>query len=251
MKHFIQISLCAVILTLCASGFVAAQTTAIKTQATTPLIASIDDYKAATAKLIPLQEAEVKTATDKLEQLRKLVADGLVARNELADGEQAVAAAEAKLAATKQQIADADQKIAAAKAADELAKVQVAENQLALARAKNVRTLTQPTMLRYNGQAGLGNFVIANLPTIQSFFFDKFGHALPTSAIGQSSTHNALGYDHRNAVDVALKPDSVEGQALISFLQSKGIPFLAFRAAIPGVATGAHIHIGNPSHRLA
>ena len=37
--------------------------------------------------------------------------------------------------------------------------------------------------------------------------------------------------------------------ALISYLQSHGIPFSAFRTAIPGVATGPHIHIGMPSHR--
>jgi len=49
---------------------------------------------------------------------------------------------------------------------------------------------------------------------------------------------------------VALHPDSPEGKGLIKYLQDQGIPFLAFRAAIPGVATGPHIHIGNPSRRL-
>jgi len=63
-------------------------------------------------------------------------------------------------------------------------------------------------------------------------------------------TLDILGYDHRNAVDVALHPDSAEGKALINHLQNQGIPFLAFRAAVPGVATGPHIHIGNPSHRI-
>jgi len=50
---------------------------------------------------------------------------------------------------------------------------------------------------------------------------------------------------------VALHPDSAEGRALIGFLQARGIPFLAFRGAVPGVATGPHIHIGSPSHRLS
>jgi hypothetical protein len=251
MKHFIQCSVCAAILTLFACGFAAAQTAATADKAGLSLIASTEEYKTATEKLIPLQEAEVKSATDKLEQLRQLVADGLVARNELEDSEQALTAAQAKLAETKQQIANADRLISETKAAEELAKSQAAKNQLALAQAKKMRSLTTPTMLRYGGQARVGNWVIANLPTIQTFFVNKFGHALPTSAIGQSATHNALNYDHRNAVDVALRPDSVEGQALISYLQSQGIPFLAFRAAAPGVATGPHIHIGNPSHRLA
>jgi hypothetical protein len=251
MKHLIQSSICAVILTLFAVGFAAAQTAAPANKPETSLVTSTEDYKNATEKLIPLQEAEVKTATEKLEQLRKLVADGLVARNELDASEQELTAAQARLAETKQQIANADHLIAETKKAEELAKTQAAQNQIAMAQANRIRNLTRPTILRYGGQAGVGSSIIANLPTIQTFFLNKFGRALPTSAIGQSATHNALNYDHRNAVDVALRPDSVEGQALISYLQSNGIPFLAFRAAVPGVATGPHIHIGNPSHRLA
>jgi hypothetical protein len=251
MEHFIQSSVCAVILTLFASGFAAAQTSAPAEKAAPSLITSTEEYKAATQKLIPLQEAEVKTATVKLEQLRQLVADGLVARNELEASEQVLTAAQAKLEETNQQIANADRLIAETKAADELAKSQAANSQIALARANKIRSLTRPTMLRYGGQAGVGSSIIASLPTIQTFFLSRFGRSLPTSAIGQSATHNALGYDHRNAVDVALQPDSVEGQALIAYLQSQGIPFLAFRAAVPGVATGPHIHIGSPSHRLA
>lgn len=251
MNHFIQSSVCAVILTLFAGGFAAAQTSATANMAGSSLIGSTEEYKAATEKLIPLQEADVKTATDKLEQLRKLVADGLVARNELEASEQALTMAQAKLAETKQLVTSADRLIAETKAADELAKSQATKNQIALAQANKIRSLTKPTILRYGGQAGVGSSIIAALPTIQTFFLNKFGRTLPTSAIGQSTTHNALNYDHRDAVDVELRPDSVEGQALISYLQSQGIPFLAFRAAVPGVATGPHIHIGNPSHRLA
>ena len=44
-------------------------------------------------------------------------------------------------------------------------------------------------------------------------------------------------------------PDGAEGQALMEFLRASGIPFSAFRMAIPGTATGPHIHIGQPSHR--
>jgi len=48
---------------------------------------------------------------------------------------------------------------------------------------------------------------------------------------------------------VALHPDSREGQSLIAYLRQSGIPFIAFRGAVPGAATGAHIHIGQPSPR--
>jgi hypothetical protein len=57
------------------------------------------------------------------------------------------------------------------------------------------------------------------------------------------------GLDHRQGLDVGLHPDSVEGSAFVEFLRAEKIPFLVFRQAIPGVATGPHIHIGWPSHR--
>jgi len=71
------------------------------------------------------------------------------------------------------------------------------------------------------------------------------------SAVGQTETHNQLGFDHREAVDVAVHPDSAEGQALIGYLTSQGVSFIAIRGAIHGSATGAHIHIGPPSKRIA
>jgi hypothetical protein len=52
-------------------------------------------------------------------------------------------------------------------------------------------------------------------------------------------------------MDVAVHPDSAEGRALMAYLQSQGIPYTAFRAPLAGNATGAHIHIGSPSRRLA
>ena len=68
------------------------------------------------------------------------------------------------------------------------------------------------------------------------------------SAVGQTVTHNQLGFDHREAVDVALHPDSAEGQALIGYLTSQGVSFIAIQGD-SGSATGAHIHIGPPSRR--
>jgi hypothetical protein len=68
--------------------------------------------------------------------------------------------------------------------------------------------------------------------------------------MGQSRTHDRLGLDHRDAIDVALRPDSPEGRDLMAYLRKAGIPFLAFRGKIASVSTGAHIHIGRPSPRL-
>ena len=90
---------------------------------------------------------------------------------------------------------------------------------------------------------------LADSQKVERFFFTKFGRPLPTSAFGQSDIHNRWGLDHRQGLDVGLHPDSPEGIALIDFLRAEKIPFLAFRHAIFGVATGPHIHIGQPSHR--
>jgi hypothetical protein len=84
---------------------------------------------------------------------------------------------------------------------------------------------------------------------IKPFFLSKFGRTLPVSAFGQTRLHSRLGFDHRNSVDVALSPDSREGRALLGKLRAFGVPFITFRKAIPGIATGAHIHIGRPSPR--
>lgn len=207
------------------------------------LIEATRKLKGDSENLVRLQEAELTKATEKLEQLRTLVADGLVAKNELQLSEENLSAIQKRLETTRQQVANADRTISDIVASEQLAKSQAATAKL-LAKSRSFLT---PTILRYNGPT---NWAIANLGQIQGFFSSKFGRSLPTSAVGQSGTHNQLGYDHRHAVDVALHPDSVEGKVLISYLQSQGIPFLAFRAAVPGVATGPHIHIGPPSHRL-
>jgi hypothetical protein len=90
---------------------------------------------------------------------------------------------------------------------------------------------------------------LADSKRVENFFLAKFGRALPTSAFGQSDIHNRWGLDHRQGWDVGLHPDSLEGIALVDFLRTEKIPYLVFRHAIPGVATGPHIHIGRPSHR--
>jgi hypothetical protein len=84
---------------------------------------------------------------------------------------------------------------------------------------------------------------------IKSFFISKFGRTLPVSAFGQTRLHSRLGFDHSNGIDVALSPDSTEGRAVLDRLRGLGVPFIAFRRAVPGVATGAHIHVGKPSPR--
>jgi hypothetical protein len=107
--------------------------------------------------------------------------------------------------------------------------------------------LVTSAFIRYNGPA---DWSLEDAGKIGKFFFDHFGHALPISAMGQSVTHDRMGLDHHDAMDVAIQPDSAEGRALMAYLREAGIPFIAFRNRIRGMATGAHIHIGRPSLKL-
>ena len=93
------------------------------------------------------------------------------------------------------------------------------------------------------------NWRLSDAVKVENFFAGRFGRRLPVTAYGQSELHSRWGYDHRNSLDVGVHPDSPEGRALIQFLRAEGIPFLTFRAPIPGVASGPHIHIGRPSPR--
>jgi len=230
-----------------------AQTAAVElSTARAALVEATEEYKAGTREMIRLKEAEIARAEQTHEQLRQLVAEGLVARRELEEGEQALAGKRAALEDLRKQIVDSDHLLAEVRAAEEAEKQA---QELAKTQAASVRRLLRPTarfstasvVIRHTGASG---WTVANLSDVQFFFSSTFGRQLPTSAVGQTATHNRLGFDHRRAVDVALHPDSVEGRALIGYLQSRGITFIAFRAAVPGSATGPHIHIGPPSHRI-
>ncbi len=82
-------------------------------------------------------------------------------------------------------------------------------------------------------------------------FEKEFHEPLPVSARGATAVHRAMGFDHTGRIDVAVAPDSAEGVWLRKYLESKSIPYYAFRVAIPGKATAPHIHIGPGSTRIA
>jgi hypothetical protein len=98
---------------------------------------------------------------------------------------------------------------------------------------------------------GSRRWSIADSARVENFFMSRFNRPLPIAVYGQSELHTRWGLDHRRSMDVGLHPDSVEGRILIRFLVSEGIPFLAFRRSIPGVATGPHIHVGHGSRRIS
>jgi hypothetical protein len=97
---------------------------------------------------------------------------------------------------------------------------------------------------------GDGAFNMITFARVESDFEKEFGKPLPISAMGETAVHRSLGFDHRGRVDVAIHPDQAEGRWLLEYLVDHHIPYFAFRHAVPGKATGAHIHIGPMSTRI-
>ena len=106
---------------------------------------------------------------------------------------------------------------------------------------------SQSVAERYDGD---GVFNTSTFSQVEAAFVTHFGKPLPVSAMGETAVHRALGFDHRGRVDVALNPDQPEGAWLREYLTENHIPYFAFRQAVPGKATGAHIHLGPMSTRL-
>lgn len=204
-------------------------------------IQATNDYKTSLAKLLAIYEGNVTKAEDKLELSKKLLAEGLIARTQVEENERAVAIEKDRVAETRRQMTGADEQIAAV-LVETAANEEISKN-LRFARQSLVRTAA---FMRFNGASG---WSLSEAYKIQRFFSDTFGKQLPIAVFGQGAIHERWRLDHRNAMDISLHPDGVEGRALLTFLQKNGIPYLAFRSAIPGTATGPHIHIGRPSHR--
>ncbi|MGH7887157.1 MAG: hypothetical protein ACREPG_04785 [Candidatus Binatia bacterium] len=201
------------------------------------VIQKIKETRAGAEKLLTLHEAERARSAEIYEQRREQYYMGLIARNEVLQAEQALAEAMLRVDEDKRWLAETHMALTEYDMRDELLRLPT----LAIGGYSESNTL-----LRFNGGAA---WSLVDSSKIENFFTQTFGRAMPISAFGQTATHDRLRFDHRNAIDVALHPDSREGQSLLKYLRQAGIPFIAFRNAVPGAATGAHIHIGKPSPR--
>lgn len=204
-------------------------------------IKATNDYKASLEKLRASYEKSVVKAEEELTKSKELFDAGLISK-------KAVEAAEADVAQKKDKVADVNRRMVGADSqiADTLLEAD-AEAKFAKSRpVPRGGMVTSASFIRYNGAAV---WVLSDAWKVQQFFLSTFKRPLPVSVFGQGAIHDRWRLDHHNAMDVSLQPDGAEGQALLNYLRSNGIPFLAFRQAIPGTATGPHIHIGRPSHR--
>jgi hypothetical protein len=203
------------------------------------LIDKTKAYRQSLEQVQALQKREEERLGQLVAKRRELFDAGIIARRELEQSQVELAAATQELSETSRQIAEADDLVTEVLAAEQLASAKPEPGGF---------LRTGVTLIRY---LGTSSWSLDSYSTIDTFFREKFGRSLPVSAFGQSGTHDRLGFDHRGALDVALHPDTAEGQALMAYLRTQGISFIAFRAAVAGSATGAHIHIGPPSHRTS
>ena len=212
------------------------------------LVQATKDYKVSLEQLIKHYEANAKRTEDRLEKTRELYKEGLVSKSALESDEQAVNTARAEVARVEGQLKSADVQIA-----ETLVEAEAEEAAAkALAKAKAAQRsvggiLTTTGYIRFGGTRA---WSINEAGAVMQFYTRSFGRQLPVSSFGQSPVHDRWGYAHHHAMDVGVSPDSTEGRALMEYLRSSGIPFTAFRWAIPGTATGPHIHIGRPSHKI-
>lgn len=204
-------------------------------------IKATNDYQALLNKQLPGLVKNVNRAQDQVTKLSQLFADGLISRKELEASERALGQAKDKVTEIHQAIANADSRIA-----DTLLEAEAERTLRKIKPIPRGGLVSTAAMIRYNGGSAWG---LSDAWKVQRFFLDAFNKPLPIAVFGQGSIHERWRLDHRSAMDVSLHPDGPEGQTLLNFLRTNGIPFLAFRQAIPGTATGPHIHIGRPSHR--
>ena len=205
-----------------------------------------EEYKANLEQVQMLYQADAKAAEERLAKIKELLAQGLVTRRELQTAEEAVAQQRLKLAEAEVQMKGAEVQIA--EALIEAESEESPPKVRTLLPQRPINTLVHSTAyIRYGGARA---WSLSQADLVKQFFMHSFGRALPIGAFGQTALHNRWGYDHRNAMDVGISPDSPEGQMLMNYLRANGIPFTAFHHAVPGVATGPHIHVGLPSHRI-
>jgi len=207
-------------------------------QSKADLIKAATEHKTNLEKELALLDEVISRLTAEVEKKKSLLALGILAKRELESSEQALALARGQRVTRQSEVAATDNLITEATAAEQIARLKP---------MPMGGYLTTATLIRYIGPT---QWVLSDVSKVESFFAGRFGHQLPISAMGQTPVHDRLGFDHHESVDVAVHPDSVEGQILIAYLRNAGISFIAFRQAVAGSATGAHIHIGLPSHRL-
>lgn len=209
-------------------------------KAAADVVAATLNYRAALERVLAIYERDLARRAELAELRQDLFEREVISRREFEEGQRAQAEAQKNVDETRAAIAGTERMLTEARMAEAMARLTP------LPRGAYEET---PGLARFNGAAAWS--LATDTPRLQQFFQARFGRALPISAFGQTALHDRMGFDHRNAVDLAVHPDSPEGRALMEHLRARGIPFIAAWGAIPGSTSGAHIHVGQPSPRIS
>jgi hypothetical protein len=189
------------------------------------------------ADMVAAARRRVERLRQKLERQRKLIAEGVVARNDVGD-------LDAELERRGTAVSQADERAALVRSIVEMARAEAA----AAAEARDAPPPKEWKAKEWvDGVNALGG---PGLKALTLAYEKEFSRPLPISARGSPAVHRSLGLDHTGRIDVGVTPDSRQGVWLRKYLEEHSIPYFAFRVAIPGQATAPHIHIGPPSTRL-
>jgi len=192
-------------------------------------------------KSMPLQEEKIRDQNAEYEMKKEMYDKNLISKSEVDNSERALTRTRMETERVREWIAEDDRALSLA---EEAAEEELRE----VPRRVPDGYPSTAALIRYDGVVGWS--LTTGFDKIDNFYRERFGRPLPISAMGQSHTHDRLGLDHRDAVDVAVRPDGAEGRGLMAYLRAAGIPFIAFRGKMSSMSTGAHIHIGRPSRRL-
>ena len=206
------------------------------------IVRTTREYVASLERTLAIHQKDAQSMAEMVEVRRDLYERQIISRREVEIAEELLAETQRKIKETERLIREA-KKIREGIIGELAAHSEMAK----MAPLPAGAYVTTTAFIRFNGTLP---FSLADLPRVERFFGGRFGRPLPISALGQSPVHDRIGFDHRQAVDVAVHPDSAEGQALMRYLQGQNIPFVGVRQAVPGSSTGAHIHIGQPSRRI-
>ncbi|HWP23978.1 MAG TPA: hypothetical protein VNM15_07380 [Candidatus Binatia bacterium] len=190
---------------------------------------------------LPVYQEELARRQADFEAKKELSSRDLIfSEQEVRTSERALADKRFEIARVREGIAEDDVALALAE--------QAAQEKLARLSELPVGGYEETArLICFNGPATWSR---ATVRRIGNFYRNTFHRTLPVSALGQSATHDRMGLDHREALDIAVHPNSAEGRGLIGYLKNNGIPFIAFCGTVPNMATGAHIHAGKPSPRI-
>ena len=192
-------------------------------------------------------ERRVQREQDRIDQTQNLVDQGFIAESALTPLKQELSVRQTKLELSRLQAKQLSDRASLAQLEESIARSEEASRGL-VPEHSAVEGAAVDGMEHFEGS---GKFQESReLKPIEQAFEQKFDRQLPISADGETDLHRSLGLDHRGRVDVAVAPNTPEGVWLRDYLKQRDIPYYAFTHAMPGKATGAHIHIGPGSTRL-